>query len=139
MRGAASILFVPPSESKPAENGRESEASEFETPRDPSVVQGGKLQVRYIPGRLVADLSRKLDSIGELQIDPLPLSQSVGNELKSSIPQYTSIPRKAYGFKQNVVQMVASMAMVVSVLGLIGALLGLCIFVVGVALPFHML
>ena len=141
------MLLMPSIESPKDEESRESSfkketganLKETGANLDPAVVEGGNLRVRYITGKASACVtwSKRKGSLLKGGIEML--SGDASTELKTSIPERPSKPRKPYGFKQHVFQLILSMAMVTAVFGLLFALLGACIFLIGVALPFELI
>lgn len=134
------MLLTPSFESPKDEESRE---TSFETEvgenLDPSVVEGGKLKVRYITGKASAGVTWSNRENDLLKGGNELLAPSISQEFRDCVPDQPAMPRRTYGFKQHVFQLIMSMFMVASVLGLVLALLGACIFLIGVALPFEMI
>lgn len=141
MSQAAAMLFVPSVQS----SGNDEEYNERSVETNvapglsPSMVEGGSLRVRYISGKASAGVTWNERGDIDLGLGDSPLPASVNDILSESVPDRPSKPRKPYGFKQHVIQLIMSMFMVMAVFGLVMALLGVCIFLIGVALPFEML
>lgn len=104
-----------------------------------SVVEAGGVRVRFIPGGWVEKTLPAYTTTPDLLADEGPLSSSCTRLLESLVPSSLSKPRKALGFKHHVGTLFLSVVGVISTMILVGFLLGVVSFLLGVALPFDML